>query len=64
MIDGKAAKRITELEAEYQRKWGREPDYFAMPSYMTQEQLAAVLERIVETDESIITAWSALFCNP
>lgn len=43
---------------KYQYNWGKEVDLNCVPAGMTQEKLLAVLERIVETGESILVGWN------
>ena len=62
MIDDSALARIEALTVEYRRTWGREPDLtlaLCQPG-ITQERLAAVLERMIATGESALTAYTAL----
>lgn len=62
MIDDSALARIEALTTEYRRIWGREPDLtlvLCQPG-ITQEWLAAVLERMISTGESALTAYMTL----
>lgn len=64
MIDDSALARIEALTAVYRRTWGREPDLtlaLCQPG-ITQEKLLPVLERMISTGESALTAYTAL--NP
>lgn len=58
MIDVEAMKRIDELNALYKKGWGKDVDYFAMPCNCSQKDLVVVLERIVNTGESVLVGWS------
>ncbi len=60
MINIEAMKRIEQLEAEYLRKWGKKADYLILPQGITQEKLVSVLERIVDTGESILVGWDKI----
>lgn len=60
MINTEAMERIEQLEAEYVRKWGKKVDYFILPQGITQEKLVSVLERIVDTGESILVGWDKI----
>lgn len=62
MIDDSALARIEALTTEYHRTWGREPDLTLVLCHpgITQERLAAVLERMISTGESALTAYMAL----
>ncbi len=46
------------LEQKYKETWGINVDYTIIPSGMTQEKLVDVLERIVDTGESIMVGFS------
>lgn len=62
MIDDSALARIDALTTEYRRTWGCEPDLtlaLCQPC-ITQERLAAVLERMIATGESALTAYMTL----
>ena len=58
MINTDAMRRIEQLESEYEDKWGKKVDYLIIPQGITQEKLVAVLERIVDTGESILVGWN------
>lgn len=62
IIDDSALARIEALTTEYRRTWGREPDLTLVLCHpgITQERLAAVLERMISTGESALTAYMAL----
>ena len=61
MMDQKTLEKIEELSQRYKYNWGREIDLNCMPSGITQEKLVVVLERIVETGESVIVGWNKCF---
>lgn len=54
-------KRIQELSDLYEYRWGKEPDILAMPSTIDQRQLADVLERIVDTGESVMVGYDLCY---
>ena len=56
----KVLVRIKELESLYELRWGKSVDYLALPKGVSQENLCLVLERIVNTGESVIVGWSKL----
>ena len=58
MINTDATRRIEQLESEYEDKWGKKVDYLIIPQGITQEKLVSVLERIVDTGESILVGWN------
>lgn len=60
MINEEAMQRIEELNKEYERRWGKPVDYLIKPASLTQESLVIVLERIVDTGESILVGWNKI----
>ena len=58
MINTDATRRIEQLESEYEDKWGKKVDCLIIPQGITQEKLVSVLERIVDTGESILVGWN------
>lgn len=60
MVDGYLEK-MKEYEEIYRKRWGQDVDYTIMPSSMTQEQLLVVMERIIDTGESILVAYVKIF---
>ena len=63
MINGEALKRIDELMEQYEINWGRKPEFNHIPPGMTQEKMVIVMERIVETGESILVGWNKCFLD-
>lgn len=61
MVNQDALKKIEKLLQTYEYNWGREPDLSYMPPGMSQEKLVVVLERIVETGESVLVGWKQCF---
>lgn len=57
MINREAMKRVDELLAQYKFNWGKEVDFSVIPPRLTQEKLVVVLERIVETGESLLVGY-------
>lgn len=60
MINKEALERIKILEQKYKETWGINVDYTIIPPGMTQEKLVDVLERIVDTGESITVGFSKI----
>lgn len=58
MINREVLEKIRILEQKYKETWGINVDYTIIPSGMTQEKLVDVLERIVDTGESVIVGFS------
>ena len=61
MIDQEVLKKVEELLEKYKYNWGREVDLNCMPSGISQEKFIVVLERIVETGESILVGWNKCY---
>ena len=61
MINEEAIKQIELLALEYERNWGKKVDYTILPRGISQEQLAIILERIVDTGESILVCWNKIY---
>lgn len=57
MICFETLERIEILQKIYEKNWGKQPDLLDRPAGMTQDDLAEVLERIVETGESLLVGW-------
>ena len=60
MINKEALERIKILEQNYKETWCINVDYTIIPPGMTQEKLVDVLERIVDTGESITVGFSKI----
>ena len=54
MVNQAALEKIEVLLQEYKYNWGKEADLTCIPAGMSQEKLVEVLERVVETGESIL----------
>lgn len=54
MVNESALREIESLTERYRKNWGTEPDFTAVPRYLTQEKMCLVLRRIVETGESVL----------
>ena len=60
MVNTELMNRIKQLEQKYAENWGKSVDYTAMPLVITQELLAKILERIVDTGESILVGFEKI----
>ncbi len=60
MINAEAMERIKELCKLYEQRWGKEVDLTIIPPGCTQDKLAVVLERIVDTGESVLVGWNKI----
>lgn len=60
MLNKEALEKIRILEQKYKETWGINVDYTIIPSGMTQDKLVEVLERIVDTGESITVGFSKI----
>lgn len=61
MVNQELLEEIEELLQKYKYNWGREIDLNYIPSGMSQEKFVVVLERIVETGESVLVGWNKCF---
>lgn len=61
MVNQEALEQIEELLQKYKYNWGKEVELNNTIPSMTQEQLVVVLERIVETGESVLVGWDKCF---
>ena len=61
MVEQDALNRIEELERAYEKNWGRRVDDTIIPPRMSQADLAVVMERIVNTGESILIGYEKCF---
>ena len=60
MFNPKTLEKIEILERKYKENWGKDVALTALPSIITQEDLAEVLERIVETGESVLVGFEKI----
>ena len=60
MMGQDTLNQIKALEKMYLENWGKEVDYTVLPVSLTQENLVKVLERIVETGESILVGFNKI----
>ena len=61
MITEEALKEIERLSKIYEQRWDSRVCLLAQPRGLTQERLAVVLERIIDTGESILVGYNAIF---
>lgn len=61
MIDQELIDIAEELMQKYEYNWGKKLETKSMPRGMTQEKFVVVMERIVETGESILVGWNKCF---
>ena len=57
MINDEAIGKIKILENKYKENWGKSVDYTIIPQGITQEKMVEILERIVDTGESILVGF-------
>ena len=60
MINKEALEKISILEQKYKETWGIDVDYTIIPPGITQEKLVDILERIIDTGESITVGFSKI----
>ena len=61
MIDEAAMNKINELSEQYKERWGKEVDLIGMPNNTDQTKMVRILERIVDTGESIIVGYDKTY---
>ena len=61
MINQEALEKVEELLEKYKFNWGKEVNLNCMPSGISQEKFIVVLERIVETGESVLVGWNKCY---
>lgn len=61
MVDPELIEQLDALAEKYKQRWGKEVDCFAMPSNMSQEKLLLILQRIVDTGESVLVGWEHIY---
>lgn len=61
MINQEALEKVGELLEKYKFNWGKEVDLNCIPSGISQEKFIVVLERIVETGESVLVGWNKCY---
>lgn len=59
-IDEETVQKIKQLELQYERNWGKKVDYSILPPHITQDKMVPILERIVETGESVLVGWTKI----
>ena len=57
MMNPEIHEKIENLLEIYKLNWGKQLDLLDRPAEMTQDELAEVLVRIVETGESLLVGW-------
>ena len=60
MVNKEALEKIKALEQKYKEVWGKCVDYTIIPKGLSQEKLVAVLERIINTGESILVGYEKI----
>lgn len=60
MINKEALDRIKMLENKYMETWGKSVDYTIIPKGITQEKMVEILERIVNTGESVLVGYEKI----
>lgn len=61
MTNPDVIKQLDALCDLYKQRWEKDVDYTTLPKGITQEKLVDVLERIVDTGESILVGYNKLF---
>lgn len=63
MFYQETVERMEELMRQYEYNWGKKIEINQIPQNITQEELVVVLERIVETGESVIVGRNKCRCR-
>lgn len=63
MYNPQTLKELNELCELYKYRWGKEVDYTILPKGISQEKLVVILQRIVDTGESILVGYDKVFLN-
>ncbi len=63
MFNTDTLKKLNNLCELYKNRWGKEVDYTALPLTVSQENLLIILERIVDTGESVLVGYDKIFCT-
>ncbi|MCM1180938.1 MAG: hypothetical protein NC347_11815 [Clostridium sp.] len=63
MLNPDTLEQLDNLCDLYKYRWGKEVDYTILPRGIAQEQLLAILERIVDTGESILVGYNKIFLD-
>ncbi len=63
MFNPDTLAQLNNLCELYKHRWGKEVDYTILPRSIRQEKLLIVLERIVDTGESILVGYNKIFLN-
>ena len=61
MVNPDAQEKINQLYQLYKQRWGKDLNDSILPGNMNQEKLVLILERIVDTGESILVGYDKLF---
>lgn len=60
MVNKEALDRIKMLENKYMETWDKSVDYTIIPKGITQEKMVEILERIVNTGESVLVGYEKI----
>ncbi|MCM1499278.1 MAG: hypothetical protein NC124_12500 [Clostridium sp.] len=63
MLNPDTLEQLDSLCDLYKYRWGKEVDDTILPRGIAQEQLLAILERIVDTGESILAGYNKIFLD-
>lgn len=56
-FDPEVLKRLDELCELYKQRWGKAVDYIGRPGHLCMENMVIILERIVDTGESVLVGY-------
>lgn len=63
VVNKEAIRKAEELMEKYEYNWGKKIEINYFPPSMTQEKFVVVLERIVETGESLLVGYEKCFLD-
>lgn len=63
MFNPDTLEQLNNLCKLYKHRWGKEVDSTILPHSISQEKLLIILERIVDTGESILVGYNKIFLN-
>ena len=63
MINPDTLAQLNNLCELYKHRWGKEVDYTILPRSISQEKLLIILERIVDTGESIPVGYNKIYLS-
>lgn len=63
MFNPSTLEQLNKLCELYKHRWGKELDYTVLPRSISREKLLIILERIIDTGESILVGYNKIFLS-